>query len=216
MNAPESKPREEIIPTRQTLLERLKNLDDSQSWREFFDTYWRLIYSVAIKFGLSEEEAREVVQDTVISVSRHIQGFVYDPSRGSFKNWMLQMTHWRVLDQLKRRKAHRENFVRSPAESGSEARTATIDRIPDPKSGKFQEVWEEEWRNNLFEAAVEQIKSKVNARHFQIFDFYVFKKQSTAKVCRMFGVSISQVYLIKHRISGMIKKQMKKMEERPG
>jgi hypothetical protein len=33
-----------FIPTRSTLLSRLKDLGDDQSWRRFFDTYWKLIY----------------------------------------------------------------------------------------------------------------------------------------------------------------------------
>ncbi len=52
-----SKHPDEFLPTRKSLLSRLKNWDDSQSWREFFDTYWSLIYGVAIKGGLSDAEA---------------------------------------------------------------------------------------------------------------------------------------------------------------
>jgi hypothetical protein len=50
------------IPTRQSLLARLKDWEDQESWREFFDTYWRLIHATALKAGLSEPEAQEVVQ----------------------------------------------------------------------------------------------------------------------------------------------------------
>jgi hypothetical protein len=37
------------IPTRQSLLNRLKDWGDQSSWQDFFDTYWQLIYNVAIK-----------------------------------------------------------------------------------------------------------------------------------------------------------------------
>ena len=40
---------EELLPTRYSLLSRLQNWEDHESWRVFFDTYWRLIYSVALK-----------------------------------------------------------------------------------------------------------------------------------------------------------------------
>jgi hypothetical protein len=40
---------DELLPTRWTLIERLKNWDDQESWRQFFDTYWKLIYGVAIE-----------------------------------------------------------------------------------------------------------------------------------------------------------------------
>ena len=61
----------DLNPTRYSLLSRLQNWDDQDSWRDFFDTYWRLIYSVAIKSGLTENEAQEVVQETVIAVARN-------------------------------------------------------------------------------------------------------------------------------------------------
>ncbi|MBI4661895.1 MAG: sigma-70 family RNA polymerase sigma factor, partial [Verrucomicrobia bacterium] len=38
---------DDTIPTRLSLIERLKNWDDQTSWQDFFNTYWRLIYGVA-------------------------------------------------------------------------------------------------------------------------------------------------------------------------
>jgi len=61
---------DDLLPTRLSLLARLKDWQDQQSWREFFDTYWKLIYSVAIQAGLSDAEAQDVVQDTLVSVAK--------------------------------------------------------------------------------------------------------------------------------------------------
>src|SRR5947209_7230393 len=84
------------IATRETLLQRLKGIDDHASWQDFFDTYWRLIYSVAIKAGLSQDEAHDVVQDTIISVARNMPGFHYEPAKCTFKTWLLNLTRWRI------------------------------------------------------------------------------------------------------------------------
>src|SRR5579864_1571102 len=94
---------EEFIPTRYTLLSRLQNWEDNESWKDFFDTYWRLIYSVARKSGLTEVEAQDVVQETVISVSKHIHKFRRDCKLGSFKGWLRNLTRWRIADQLRKR-----------------------------------------------------------------------------------------------------------------
>ena len=72
----------EFIPTRRSLLGRLKNWDDLASWQEFFDTYARLIHRVAVKAGLNDAEAQDVVQETIIIVARKIPGFKYDPALG--------------------------------------------------------------------------------------------------------------------------------------
>src|SRR5262245_29219994 len=73
--------------TRRTLIERLKNWQDNESWEDFFHTYGRLIYGVAIKSGLTDAEAQDVVQETVLTVSKNIREFEYDPARGRFKSW---------------------------------------------------------------------------------------------------------------------------------
>ena len=88
------------LPTRQTLLSRLKNWEDQSSWREFFNLYWRLIYGVARQAGLSDGEAQEVVQDTIITVAKQMPQFRYDKARGSFKSWLRKTAHWRIQDQF--------------------------------------------------------------------------------------------------------------------
>ena len=37
--------------TRKSLIARLENWEDQRTWDEFYRTYWRLIYSVALKAG---------------------------------------------------------------------------------------------------------------------------------------------------------------------
>jgi hypothetical protein len=48
---------EELLPTRHSLIERLRDLGDQASWREFFDTYWKLLYGAAIRAGLTDQES---------------------------------------------------------------------------------------------------------------------------------------------------------------
>src|ERR1043166_879954 len=95
---------EELIPTRQSLLSRLKDYGDDESWHDFFHTYWKLIYGMATRSGLTEVESQEAVQETIISVSKHMPGFEYDRAKGSFKGWLLQMTKWRIQDQFRKRR----------------------------------------------------------------------------------------------------------------
>lgn len=191
-----------LIATRRSLLERLPNLDDHAKWQEFFDTYWRLIYGVARKAGLTDAEAQDAVQETVLGVVRNITR--YDAKAGSFKNWLLQLTRWRIVDQLRKRSpAH-------PPSEGTKRDTATIDRVPDP--ARFDATWDEEWKRSLFETALDRVKRKVSAKHFQVFDCAVRKRWSAAKISTELKVNIAQVYLIKHRLSGLLKKEIAALE----
>ena len=63
------------IPKRQSLLARLKDVGDQESWRDFFDTYWRLIHATALKAGLTDTEAQEVVQEVMIAAAKIMPEF---------------------------------------------------------------------------------------------------------------------------------------------
>ncbi len=93
----------DLLPTRHSLLSRLKNWDDQDSWRLFFDTYWKLIHSVARRAGLDEAEAQEAVQETVLSVAKEMPKGRYDKTKGTFKGWLLTITRRRIADQMRKR-----------------------------------------------------------------------------------------------------------------
>jgi RNA polymerase sigma factor (sigma-70 family) len=198
-----------LIPTRYSLLSRLQNWDDQASWKEFFDTYWRLIYSIALKAGLTETEAQDVVQETVISVAKDIQKFKRDRALGSFKGWLRNLTRWRIADQLRRRIQPRPENL----ETGDDSSSPDFAQIPDPASSALDEIWEKEWRANLFDAAVERVKKRVKEEHFQIFDLHVIRHWPPRRVATALNVSISQVYLAKFRIVALIKKEILKLDE---
>jgi len=75
---------DDAIPTRHSLLRRMKNWEDQASWEEFFKTYRKLIYGVAIRAGLTDAEAKDVLQETVVTVARNIKDFEISSERGSF------------------------------------------------------------------------------------------------------------------------------------
>ena len=200
---------DDSIPTRHSLLSRLKHWDDQESWRDFFDTYWKLIYGVAIKSGMSDVEAQEVVQETVIAVAKKIPEFKTDPAFGSFKAWLLHLTRWRIADQFRKRqrqgRAHQHR-------SDKTSTTSTIGKIQDPAGFELESIWDEEWEKNLIDAALERVKRQVNAKQYQIFYLYMIKKLSVRSVAKSLGVNIGQVYLAKHRVGGLVKKEIKNLE----
>ncbi len=197
---------DEFIPTRKSLLTRLKNWDDSEGWREFFDTYWKLIYSVAIKSGFSDAEAQDIVQDTIVIVARKMRNFRYDPAIGSFKAWLLLNTRSRITERLRKRKLP---IAAGPEREDGTSRTAIIERVPDEQSQKLDEVWEAEWQKNLLDRALESVKAKVSSKQFQIFDLYVLQEVPMAAITSTLNVSAGQVYLAKHRVSRLLKGELK-------
>ncbi len=198
---------DELIPTRATLIKRLKDWEDQASWQEFFDIYWKLIYGVARKAGLTDDEAQEVVQETLVSVSKHMPKFDYDPNIGSFKGWLLTMTRWRIIGQFRKR-----NPAQQQPPPEEEGRTRMIDKVPDPAGDGLDEMWEREWQTNLLEAATANVRKSMDPQKYQIFDLYVNKGCSPEQVASQFGVSANLVYVTKHRVTEAIKSEVARLE----
>ena len=200
---------DELIPTRQSLLLRLKDAEDHKSWQDFLNTYGPFIYGVAVKSGLTMVEAQEVVQETVISVSKKIPEFTYDPKIGAFKGWLMRLTHWRIKDQL--RKRLRDAAVIHADETGTA--TALIERLPDPHGNELERVWDDEWQKNVLDTALSRVKSKVSPKAYQIFDLCAIKRWPLQKVAKHLNVNIAQVYLARHRVGSLVKRQIKIIEK---
>jgi RNA polymerase sigma-70 factor (ECF subfamily) len=199
----------ESLKTRASLIARMKDHEDHKSWQDFFDIYWKLIYGVARKAGLTSEEAQDAVQETLASVSRHIPDFKYSAGRGSFKAWLLNLTRWRIVDQMRKRGPQQAHFASA---SGTEPSTALLHTIPDPASLVTEQTWHVDWQRNLVEAALGRLRPRVDPRNYQLFDFYVNKEWPAEKVAERFGVNIDQVYLAKHRVTVLLKSEIRRLE----
>jgi len=197
------------LPTRSSLLGRLRNLGDDAGWRVFFDTYWRLIYNVARKAGLTDADAQDVVQETVIAVARRMPEFRYDPAKGSFKQWLLVITRRRIQDHLRR--AYRSScLVPLTADPTLELENA-VSPQPSPDA-QLDAAWEWEWRETLRSAALARIRQRCAPKHYQVFDYCVLQGFPSAKVAGMLGLSLAQVYLAKHRVSRTMKRAVADLE----
>lgn len=199
--------------TRRSLLSRLRDLDDRESWRTFFDLYWRMLYRVARRAGLADADAQDVVQDTVVAVARKMPGFRYDGARGTFKSWLYRIVRRRVADHLRRayRQPVRESLDVEPAgepEDGEALRWANGDE------GALDRAWDEEWEQAVFEAAVAEVREGTNPRHFQVFDCCVRLGWPAAKVAAALNLSAAQVYLARHRVSQAVKQAARAIHER--
>ncbi|NWK54098.1 sigma-70 family RNA polymerase sigma factor [Verrucomicrobiaceae bacterium N1E253] len=200
--------------TRKSLIARLDNWEDQRTWDDFYKTYWKLIYSVAMKAGLRSEEAFDVVQETIISIAKQSKKNMYDPDKGSFKSWLMNMTRWRINDQFRKRK---KDTAMSISEWGEEGRkTSVIDSVEDTKSGTLERLWEVEWKKNLADAALARVKAQVSPKQYQIFDCYVIREWDADRVKAHLGVSMSQVYLAKHRVGKILKKELARLNEDEG
>ena len=126
-----------------------------------------------------------------------------DPETGSFKGFLLLITRRRIADQLRKRPP--ESLVHR-AHLDQPTRTSTVERVPGPDN--LDAEWEVELKRNIMETARARLGRKVKPKHLQIFDLYAMRHWPAGKVARELGVTRVQVYLVNHRLTKLLKREV--------
>jgi RNA polymerase sigma-70 factor, ECF subfamily len=71
-----------------------------------FRRYSRLVRGIALRIVGDASEADDLLQDIFMFVHRKVS--VFDPNKGSFRSWIVQMTYQRAIDR--RRYLHSRHF----------------------------------------------------------------------------------------------------------
>lgn len=210
MVTPQPNPGTSLL-TRPSLIYRVREWQDRASWEEFNRLYRRLVHGRARRAGLSHADAEDVAQDVFQRVAETIKDFDYDPQRGSFRGWLMKLTHWRIADQIERR---RKDAPPPPEPHGGAAARPDPAGAAElvPASVDDEDEWDREWREHVLAAAAERVARQVKPRHFQVFDLYVLQHWPVLRVAAELGVNPASVYVIGHRLTKLLKAEVAKLQ----
>ncbi|MBI5386477.1 MAG: sigma-70 family RNA polymerase sigma factor [Verrucomicrobia bacterium] len=195
------------------LLGRLRSWSDQESWREFCDLYTPFMLTYARRSGLSEAEAEDAVQETMLSVALKMRSFAYDPRKGRFRNWLGQLTGRRIADQIATRGRLGSRHSAKAETGGSSA--DEVGQVSDPAALQaFQRQWDEEWEQYLLDRADQRLRRQKDPRDYQVYDWCVVNQRPVGEACQMFGLNHAQVYQICHRMREALTEEIARLQER--
>ena len=79
--------------------------------------------------------------------------------------------------------------------------------------GDIETIWDAEWASHITEIALRRVRDKVSPKQYQIYDCYVLKDWDVARVSEHIGVSAAQIYVAKHRVGALVKKEITSLEK---
>jgi RNA polymerase sigma-70 factor (ECF subfamily) len=181
--------------TRLTLLHRVRNQADSESWSEFVALYEPLLMSYVLGQGLPGHDARDVVQDIFIKLFRALPKFEMDPRRGRFRTWLWQVTSTTVVDWARRRKrqAKTEEAVRQRLTSLAGSR-------PEPEPG-----WQDAYHQRVMDYVLEQVREKSQPRTWACFEQHLLVGRPSADVARELGLTVNAVNANSSRVLARVR-----------
>lgn len=176
-------------PTRKSLIVRLRDPRDVKSWSEFTALYEPVIYRLASARGMQDADAREIVQEVLVTVATAVDRFDVE-ANGSFRGWLSRVTRNAAIDHFRKASA-RECATGGPG----------VDNLVDPVAPDcLQDEFDRERRRQLFRWAAGQVRERTGEVNWLAFWRTAVEAQAVAEVARELGIGEGQIYAARCRI----------------
>jgi RNA polymerase sigma-70 factor (ECF subfamily) len=176
------------LSTRQSLLLRIRDSQDTLAWSEFVQLYAPMIYAFSRKRGLQDADAADVTQEVLRSVSRSAGRFEYVASRGGFRRWLFTITRNEVNDYL-------NGTRRAP---GTNTETRAIEQLPAAVDDAAD--WDNEYEQRVLRWAAERVRKTVKESTWTAFWQTAVEGRDAMEVAQVLGISTGAVYIAKSRV----------------
>ena len=194
-----------------SLIQAIKDQCDASSWERFYHIYHPLLFRYSCSLGLSQTDAEDLVQETVVSVSKSIETFQYEPQRSRFKGWLFTIIKRKFID-LRRSQKRKKHLLHTDLDQ-SAAEISMMSAEASQSEGPDQQLWERDWEAFVKERTFKRLKERFKIEYLQIFDLAVNKEWSTSRIAEHLKISKASVYLKLHRMRRALRKERQTLLE---
>lgn len=185
--------------TRPSLLVRLRDGQDSDSWSQFVSLYAPIIFHFLRSRGLQDADASDLTQDILTSVAAAIKDFDYSAQRGSFRGWLFTIVQNRLRNFWR-------DARRTITGTGDSHIRRFLDDQPDRHNGHAD--WDVIYERQLFHHAADVVRCHFQTSTWQAFWRTAVDGRPTREVANELGMTPAAVYLAKGRVTARIREQV--------
>ncbi len=177
--------------TDEGLLNLVKDWRQDEGWREFYRKYAPAIKAHAQRSGLTQEQAEDVVQATMLKVARYLPKFEYDRTVCRFRTWLNQIVNQRILAIW-----HEQRRAKLPETAWAylkEYVAGAVNPTADP-------VTQAEMEQRMLEVCLSRARVGVKPRHWQVFEANALLGLTASDVARRHKTTVANVWVVRHRL----------------
>ncbi len=193
-----------IPDTRASLILRLPSTADAAAWREFVALYEPFVYRFARRSGFQDADARELVQNVLLSVVKAVERWESDPRRARFRTWLFKIARNQFLDLLAKKR-------RRAIAGGTTAMLELLEG--QPASDEVARHLALEHRRELFRWAAARVKRTVKATTWEAFWITSVEGRSVDDAARALQLSAGSVYLARSRVLARLRAEVRQLED---
>lgn len=192
--------------TRHSLLLRLRDVTDEESWGDFVALYAPRVYGWCRRFGLQDSDAADATQTVLMKLVRVMREFEYNPAAGKFRSW-LQTIAIHVVRDVQR---DWESKGRGTGDT-EQGHLLSAVAAPDAMEALAAEI-EASHREELVRIASQQVRLRVKPVTWEAYFRTAVEGQKPIDVSASLGVPVSEVYVAKSRVLKMLKEEIQSLD----
>ena len=184
--------------TRTSLIQRIRSLNDKESWEQFAGIYRPVIERIARRRGIPADERHDVVQEVFVRLVRDTPQLSYQQSKGRFRTWLSRIAH-NVMTDWFRRQHKRPIGLADPG------------LVPDAEMGCSGSA--HEFRMDLVQQALRAVKQQTRTSTWLCFEEHCLKRQPASLVAQNLSLSVNAVYVNTSRVLAQVRELCHAHEE---
>lgn len=192
--------------TRNSLIMRLPNQGDQDAWEQFVAIYDPLIYRLARLKGFQDADARELVQDVLLAVSKAVHRWEPDKNRGRFRDWLFRIARNLMINFMTRKK-------HQSIANGDADLTLLLDQQIDPTSEQSA-LFDLEYGRQMFLRASDRVREQVTSNTWQAFWKTTVEGKTIPEIAAELGMSIGAVHIARSRVLGRLRLEVVAIEQK--
>jgi RNA polymerase sigma factor (sigma-70 family) len=190
-----------------SLIARVRDRTDVESWREFYQFYHPLLTRYLRRLGLKEDRANDVIQDIFVRLLQALPKFELDGKRGRFRSYLWKLTYSGLVDEARRVKSRRlaeEEWVK---------RFLIADEAESRKV--YRELNEINYRE-IVDRALPRVRSVTSPQAWTCFEQRLLFDRPGSAIAAELGISDKAVFVYASRVLKAVRAQCTAIAEELG
>lgn len=174
-----------------SLLARLGADPGEGDWRRLHDLYRPLLGRWAVRAGVSDVDAEDLVQEVMVVVVAEVGGFIRR-GEGAFRAWLRGILTNRLREFFRRRD-------RRPVATGDDSFHRLLGELESPGSS-LSRLWDREHDNHVAGQLLLRVRGDFAPNTWLAFRLQVLEGHTARQVVEETGLSLNAVLLAKSRV----------------
>jgi RNA polymerase sigma-70 factor, ECF subfamily len=181
------------LKTSAAMLEQMRDPNDPEAWARFFSRYEKPVRNWCHRCGLQQADADDVTQKIMLILLREMPEFVYDQTKGRFRDWLRLVTRHACYRFLARDQSRKYGPILDDVQARDD-----LDRS-----------LEEQTRIDALHAAMEEVQGRVSPRDWAIFRQLSFGGRSGGALAAELGMTVAAVFKAASRVRKRVIEQVR-------